>query len=139
MFGFVIMWVVLIVFGTFLRGPNWNFFGPYEYWDPQKPVALVNVQFYELFWVKLLGQGEPSNMLVREAPGVILMILYFFVLPAVLAVTLCRKLYRQMGMARYVTMMVCLTWMALVPIKMVLRWTLDFKYFVNFREFFFNI
>src|SRR5712691_10599755 len=24
MFGFVIMWVVLIVVGTFLRGPNWN-------------------------------------------------------------------------------------------------------------------
>src|SRR3954462_15544523 len=28
MFGFVIMWCVLIVLGTFLRGPNWNLFGP---------------------------------------------------------------------------------------------------------------
>jgi hypothetical protein len=28
--GFLLMWVTLIVMGTFLRGPNWNFFGPYE-------------------------------------------------------------------------------------------------------------
>ena len=25
----VVLWVVLIVLGTFLRGPNWNFFGPF--------------------------------------------------------------------------------------------------------------
>jgi hypothetical protein len=28
LFGFVILWSSLIVLGTFLRGPNWNFFGP---------------------------------------------------------------------------------------------------------------
>ena len=27
-FGFLVLWVTLIVMGTFLRGPNWNFFGP---------------------------------------------------------------------------------------------------------------
>src|SRR5262249_47384958 len=36
MFGFVVLWVTLIVLGTFLRGPNWNFFGPFEYWDAHK-------------------------------------------------------------------------------------------------------
>ena len=41
--GFVVMWVTLIVLGTFLRGPNWNFFGPYEYWDPHKVLPLNNV------------------------------------------------------------------------------------------------
>ena len=33
LFGFLVLWVTLIVLGTFLRGPNWNFFGPFEYWD----------------------------------------------------------------------------------------------------------
>jgi hypothetical protein len=33
LFGFLILWVLLVTLGTFLRGPNWNFFGPYEYWD----------------------------------------------------------------------------------------------------------
>jgi hypothetical protein len=139
LFGFVILWVVLIVFGTFLRGPNWNFFGPYEYWDAHKPVALVNVQMYELIWVKMFGGGQPTNLWVREFPGMVAMFLYFFVLPVLMAKTVFKKLYRQMGMARYATMMVAFTWMAIVPIKMVLRWTLDFKYFVNFKEFFFNV
>ena len=29
LFGFLILWVVLILYGAFLRGPNWNFFGPF--------------------------------------------------------------------------------------------------------------
>src|SRR6202008_3638119 len=36
--GFLVLWIVLIVLGTFLRGPNWNFFGPYEFWDINKLV-----------------------------------------------------------------------------------------------------
>ncbi len=139
MFGFIIMWILLIVFGTFLRGPNWNFFGPYEFWDDQKPVALVNLQFYELFWVKILGGGEPTNWVQRELPGLILMFGYFFILPVLLAVTVFKKLYKQMGFGRYAVFMVLFTWTAIVPLKMVLRWTLDFKYFVNIREYFFNI
>src|SRR5262252_6153586 len=31
MFGFLVLWFILIFLGTFLRGPNWNFFGPYEF------------------------------------------------------------------------------------------------------------
>ncbi len=139
MFGFVIMWMLLIVFGTFLRGPNWNFFGPFEYWDDQKRVALVNLQLYELIWVKLLGGGEPKDWVTRELPGLLLMFGYFFILPVILAVTVFKKLYKQMGVARYVTFMVLFTWTAIVPLKMVLRWTMDFKYFVNIREYFFNI
>jgi len=33
LFGWLILWSQMIVIGTFLRGPNWNFFGPYEFWD----------------------------------------------------------------------------------------------------------
>ena len=39
-FGFLEMWLTLIVLGTLLRGPNWSFFGPYEQWDaPQSRSA----------------------------------------------------------------------------------------------------
>ena len=57
MFGFMILWVLLIIFGTFLRGPNWNFFGPFEQWDLRKLEPLVNVNLSEFFWVRLLGLG----------------------------------------------------------------------------------
>ena len=48
-FGFLEMWVTLIILGTFLRGPNWNFFGPYETWDAHKVEALNNVNLSEYF------------------------------------------------------------------------------------------
>ena len=58
--GFIEMWVVLIILGTFLRGPNWNFFGPYEYWDAHKVDALNNVDLAQYFWIDLLGKSLPK-------------------------------------------------------------------------------
>ena len=74
-FGFIILWVVLIILGTFLRGPNWNFFGPYEYWDPNKLVPLNNVSVSEIFWVKWLKTALPTFWLKRELPGILLVAL----------------------------------------------------------------
>ena len=59
-YGFVVLWVVLILLGTFLRGPNWNFFGPYEYWDLHKLIPLNNVNLSEIVWIQLLGKTKPS-------------------------------------------------------------------------------
>ncbi|MGZ6971917.1 MAG: hypothetical protein ACXVID_09655, partial [Thermoanaerobaculia bacterium] len=73
-FGFIILWVVLIILGTFLRGPNWNFFGPYEYWDPNKLVPLNNVSVSEIFWVKWLKTALPAFWLKRELPGILLIL-----------------------------------------------------------------
>ena len=44
-----------------------------------------------------------------------------------------------MGFARFMVLVVLLQFMAALPIKMVLRWTLNLKYVVNFPEIFFNI
>ena len=68
LFGFLILWVLLLVLGTFLRGPNWNFFGPYEFWDTHKLEALVNVNLSEYFWIRLLNRTLPSDARPR-APG----------------------------------------------------------------------
>ena len=64
LFGFLILWILLVILGTFLRGPNWNFFGPYEFWDIHKLEALVNVNLSEYIWVKGLGTWvteEPAH------------------------------------------------------------------------------
>src|SRR5688500_20313572 len=61
MFGFLILWVVLIFFGTVLRGPNWSFFGPYEYWEPHKAEALNNVDISHIAWENPgLNRSRPS-------------------------------------------------------------------------------
>src|SRR5881227_2099253 len=76
LYGFLVLWSFLIITGTFLRGPNWNFFGPYEYWDPNKLVPLVNVDLSELVWVQWLGMPLPKIWIIREIFGIGLVLGY---------------------------------------------------------------
>lgn len=137
--GFVILWVVLIIFGTFLRGPNWNFFGPYEYWDLHRPAALVNTEFHDLIWIDLLGRPLPEHFLVRELPGILLLGAYFVFGPLVLKALFFRKIFREIGFIRYSVLSMLLLVMLLMPIKMVLRWTLNLHYIVGITEWFLNV
>jgi hypothetical protein len=137
--GFLMLWVSLIIMGTFLRGPNWSFFGPFEYWDPHKLEPMVNVDLSVIVWVKMLGMPRPESPLMREAPGIVLLLGYFVLLPPILGRTLFRRMAQQMGAARFNVMMHLFLWTALVPIKMVLRWTLSLKYFIGIPEWFFNV
>jgi hypothetical protein len=139
LFGFLILWILLVVLGTFLRGPNWNFFGPYEYWDVHKIEALVNVDLSEYIWVRLLGMGLPENILVREIFGILAVLGYVLILPGVLAKTLLKQFYGTLGPARFYLMSFLLLGMAALPIKMVLRWLFNLKYIVGIPEYFFNI
>ena len=67
-FGFLELWVTLIILGTFFRGPNWNFFGPFEYWDPHKVVALNNVDLSQYFWIEWHGPGAAQGA-AGQRPG----------------------------------------------------------------------
>lgn len=139
LYGFLIMWVLLIMLGTFLRGPNWNFFGPYEYWDPHKVVPLVNVNLSEIFWVQWLNQPLPSFWLKRELPGFALIIVFFALTPFALARTAMKKIFVQIGLCRYAVLMTMLLPMIGLLTKMLLRWSFNLKYLVAIPEFFFNI
>jgi hypothetical protein len=149
-FGFLELWVTLIVLGTLLRGPNWNFFGPYEQWDAHKVEALVNIYLSDVFWQDLLHTTAPKApqgsgilvttgyILVREAPGILLVIGYFIALPPLLAVTVFRGFYQRMGFIRYMVMANLLLFMMSLPIKMVLRWVFNLKYLITIPEYFLN-
>ncbi len=97
LFGFVILWSSLIVLGTFLRGPNWNFFGPFEYWDIHKLEALTNVNLSEYIWVLALRRGLPSNWFIREIFGILLVLAYVFALPVLLARGVFKHYYEKLG------------------------------------------
>jgi hypothetical protein len=137
--GFVVMWVTLIVLGTFLRGPNWNFFGPYEYWDPHKVLPLNNVNLSDYFWLGLLKTTLPESWWWRELPGIIVTLAYLLLLPPLLARTIMRPFFVRMGFIRFFLLVNLLQLMAALPIKMILRWTINLKYIVYIPEYFFNI
>jgi hypothetical protein len=156
-FGFLEMWITLIVLGTLLRGPNWNFFGPYEHWDAHKVEALNNVNLSETFWQGLFNRGLPGTpelawmpellrpfgqffalLFGRELPGTLLVLGYFIALPPLLAITVFRGFYKHMGFIRFMVMANLLLFMASLPIKMVLRWVFNLKYLIAIPEYFFN-
>jgi len=138
--GFVVLWVTLIVLGTFLRGPNWNFFGPFETWDPHKTVPLNNINLSEYFWLAWLGEAmEGRGWFIRELPGILLVLGYLLLLPPLLAKTILRPFFVRMGFMRFFLLVTLIQFMAALPIKMVLRWTINLKYIVFIPEYFFNI
>ena len=44
-----------------------------------------------------------------------------------------------MGFLRFFMLVTLIQFMACLPIKMVLRWTINLKYLVGIREYFLNI
>jgi len=139
LFGFIVLWVLTIMLGTFLRGPNWNFFGFYEYWDVHKLEALTNVNLSEIFWNQWLARPMPESILLRELPGFATVIVFFAVLPPIMANTIFRNMFVQMGFLRFNMFANLFLFMAALPIKMVLRWVFNLKYIVAIPEWFFNI
>lgn len=137
--GFVLFWVLFVILGTFLRGPNWSFFGPFEFWDVHKLEPLVNVDLSTYFWVVWKGGNLPTNPLVREAPGILLILGWFLVIPPLLGKTLLAGLVGRMGIVRFNVFMHLLLWFALLPTKMLLRWTVNLKYIIGIPEWFFNV
>jgi hypothetical protein len=151
-FGFLVLWVTLIIMGTFLRGPNWNFFGPFEFWDAHKVEALNNVDLSEYFWVWMMGSSRPRPpegaseavkflwALYREFPGILLVIGYFTMVPPLLVVAskLFQNMFIRMGFIRYMVLTNLLLMMMLLPIKMLGRWTINLKYFISMPEYMLN-
>ena len=139
LFGFVILWVSLIVLGTFLRGPNWNFFGPFEYWDIHKLAALTNVNLSEYIWVRAFRTGLPQLWFIREIFGILLVLFYVFALPVILARSVFKTYYEKLGAPRYYVAAFLFLMMMSLPMKMLARWLFNLKYIVAIGEYFFNI
>ncbi|MBI1908846.1 MAG: cytochrome C [Deltaproteobacteria bacterium] len=127
-FGFLILWIFLIFVGVFLRGPGWNFFMPWEHWDPHKVVALTNIDLNiwvaQTFGLDFL-RGPVWGMLL----GLGLIGGYYSTAALVYKLKAkTNKVIGELGPVRYgIVAFLFLTMMAL-PIKMVLRWTLNIKY-----------
>ena len=167
LFGYLALCVFMIITGTFLRGPGWNFFGPFEFWDPHKVVALNNVNLSDYVWVEWFqwiyqrthiewfNQGLPNvvnrvpqlippdgtsiklflievgHAFKREFAGILFLAFYFLALPGVLAKTVLRKFYASMDFVRFSVLVLLFLTMFTLPLKMVLRWTMNLKYFVD--------
>jgi len=127
-FGFLILWVSLIVLGTFFRGPGWNLFFPWEFWDTHLVVALTNVDFTEFFFnvpTRLVdGSLNPVAMLIGS-----LTVLFWYGMAVVYYWR--RKntdFVKQLGLLRYSIVAFLFVTMMALPAKIILRIALNIKY-----------
>ena len=126
-FGFIILWVSLIVLGTFWRGPGWYFFFPWQEWDTHRVVALTNVDFSELFGIhtrRVDGSLNPAAITF----GIVIIAAYYSLMGVYWLKKKDTEFMKKLGFFRYnITAFLFLTMVAL-PIKMVLRIGFNIKY-----------
>ncbi|HTK82047.1 MAG TPA: cytochrome C [Bacteroidota bacterium] len=126
-FGFLILWVSLIVLGTFWRGPGWYFFFPWQEWDTHRVVALTNVDLSELFGINTRHADNSLNPLAIIF-GVSIIGIYYALIGVYWAWKKNSEMVKKLGFTKYcITAFLFLTMMAL-PIKMILRIGFNIKY-----------
>lgn len=120
LFGFI-LWLSLIMLGTFMRGPGWNFFLPWELWDTHKVVAMTNVDLNE----KLGLRGKLAANLI----GFIVVVGYYS-LGAIYYFLYKQKsvMIKSLGVPRYAILAFLFLTMMGLPIKMFLRLAFNIKY-----------
>src|SRR3990170_6080451 len=123
-FGFHILWVSMIIIGTFFRGPGWNLFWPWQRWDPHKVVALTNVDlpyllgFRDYWWSAACGAVVIGGYFVVSTAA-----FYLWVLRVK-----GKEFLERWGLVRFlITAMLFVTMLSL-PAKMFLRLAFNVKY-----------
>jgi len=119
--GFVGLWIGTIVIGVFLRGPGWNLFMPWEYWDPHKVVPLTNVDLPYLLGIRSTAGAMAFGLVCVGA--------WLVGIPvAVWRWKRDHPVMRQLGPVRYAIVASLFMMMAGVVVKIALRIALNVKY-----------
>jgi hypothetical protein len=110
LFGFA-MWFILIVIGQILRGPNWQFYWPWEDWAVAK-------------------SAEETLVNMPNWAGLTFLVLYFglgLILPALIK----RDFFRKMGAVRYLMGVTLVLLMYGIVVKIILRLAFNIRYILT--------
>lgn len=123
-FGYLFLWIVLIVVGVFLRGPGWLVFWPWEEWNPHRIVAETNYDLTQFI-------GIDSTSLLGSAIGGGVITIYFLLgmaIPYAIMRANKSETLQKLGFIRYMTVAFLFWSMIGLPIKMFLRLVFHLKY-----------
>jgi hypothetical protein len=124
-FGFIILWVTMIVIGTLIRGPGWMWFWPGMTWDHNRLIFEVNRDLPDIFGIKdrilkiIFGAIVVGIYGVAAAIGIHKLITF---------TPFSKKIYARMSLLQYAIMQVFLITMLALPVKMILRLVFRIKY-----------
>jgi hypothetical protein len=131
LFGFLGLWVPFIIIGTFLRGPGWMWFWPWERWDEHRIIFETNVNLNEflggLLGIRFLETPEAGFYLGGLFVGT------YYVLGFLVPYRLFKKhgspTLKRLGVVRYGVVAFLLLSMIGLPIKVLMRLLFNVKYF----------
>lgn len=124
-FGFIVLWLVMIVIGTFIRGPGWMWFWPGQTWDHNRVVFEINRDLPDIFGIK--------NLWVKTVFGAMVVGLYYLVAgfgvhKLMQSTELSRKILKRTSLLQYLTIQFFAITMLGLPVKMLLRLLFRIKY-----------
>ncbi len=125
LFGFIVLWCVMVVIGTIIRGPGWMWFWPGQTWDHNKLVFEVNRDLHEA-----AGIADP---ILAGIFGFIVVAGFYLVVGYGVhkIMTLSefnRKILARMTALQYLTLQFLLITMISLPAKILARLLFRIKY-----------
>jgi hypothetical protein len=123
--GFIVLWCVMIVIGTLIRGPGWMWFWPGQTWDHNKLVFEINRDLHEIFGITGRWPIGIFGALVTVA---FLAVSGFAVHKIMMLNDFSRKILNRMTLLQYLTMQILLITMLSLPAKIVARLVFRIKY-----------
>ena len=121
--GFLVLWILLIIIGTFIRGPGWMWFWPGETWDHHRVVHEYNRDLHQFFGIEgtwpafFFGLGVV--LLYGGVVGAASHWAFKKFMPDMMA---------RIGKLQYFVLMNLWVMFWLLPVKMVLRLGFTVKY-----------
>jgi len=137
-FGFIVLWVTMIVIGTLIRGPGWMWFWPGTTWDHNRLEFAVNRDLPDIFGIK--------NRVPKIIFGGAVCTLYgavagWFIHKLIAGRSLAigkwklikeqpfnQRIFKRMSLLQYVVMQTFLIIMLSLPIKILARLLFRIKY-----------
>jgi hypothetical protein len=121
-----VTWIILIIIGTFIRGPGWIWFWPGQTWDHNAVVFDKNIDLPDIFGI--------TNIWIKTIFGAVV-IGGFFMLAGFLLHKLMRwnefekKLLARTSLLQYLTFQFfAIAVLIALPVKIILRLAFNIKY-----------
>ena len=124
-FGFLVLWLSMVVIGTLIRGPGWIWFWPGQTWDHNRVVFEANRDLPDIFGItSAIGKGIFGGIIILVYA--ILMAVGFH--KVLTWNDFNRKIYQRMSLVQYLTLQFFIVTMMLLPVKMIARLAFRIKY-----------
>jgi Cytochrome b(C-terminal)/b6/petD len=124
-FGFLFLWLSMVIIGTFIRGPGWMWFWPGMTWDHNRLIFESNRDLVDIFGISSpWGKGIFGAIVV----GLYVALAWIGFHKLFTLTAFNRKIYQRMTLIQYLSLQFFLITMMALPVKMIARLAFRIKY-----------